>query len=138
MTKHLLDVEFDYDFQLIAICASVKDYKMAWALNRALNLNMERDTSDFEVNIGKNLSKHAIFRFHCTDSHVAYELIANKGTGGLLIPEQKQVQYFLLLYDNILVTLSDLCGMVRQISFVHLSFELDIEQLNNKENLITA
>ena len=49
----MLDVEFEYDFQLIGICCPAKDYKMAWELNRSLSIALKRDQGNFIVPIGK-------------------------------------------------------------------------------------
>lgn len=134
----MLDVEFDYDFQLIGICSQSKDYKMAWELNRALSIGLERDPNNFQIILGKSNSEHPIFRFQCEQSHVEYELIANKGTSGFLIPEKKQVPYFLLVYANILMPVGTIVNSIKNQTDVSLCFEVDIESLMNKENLITA
>ena len=136
--RHTLDIEYDCDFQLIGICSTAKDYKLAWEVNLSLDIQLARDPEDFSINLGKHLSHHPIFRYTCRQSHLAYELVTNKGTGGLLIPEQRQVQFFLLLYDNSLLTPNELAQRIKQANSVSLAFEIDIETLSNQENLITA
>ncbi len=138
MSRFVLDVEYDFEFDLIAICSNSKDYSLVWHLNRTLQIHMQRDLEDFSILLGKTSSTHAVFRFTCEETHASYELIKNKGTGGLLIPEQAQVQYFLLLYDNGLQTPDHVASTIKQINVVSLAFVMNVESLVNKENLITA
>ena len=59
-------------------------------------------------------------------------------TGAFLLPAKKQIQYFLLVYDNQLMTESSICENIRAIDLVHLVFSIDVESVVNKENLITT
>ncbi len=138
MSRFVLDVEYDFEFDLIGICSNSKDYSLVWNLNRNLDLELKRDLEDFNILLGKNSSTHSVFRYTCEETHASYELIKNKGTGGFLIPEQAQVQYFLLLYDNGLQTPDLVATNIKQINVVSLAFVLNVESLINKENLITA
>ena len=42
MTKLILDIEYEYDFQLFGIVSSVRDYKLAWWLNKELRLDLKK------------------------------------------------------------------------------------------------
>ena len=137
VTRHLLDIEYDYDFELIGICCTERDYRVAWAVNQCLNIQLQRESEDLEVALQKEPSRHPLYRYHCELTHISYELIANKGSGGYLVPEQRHADYFLLLYDNIILNVSDVVATLRNLTFVSLAFEIDAHSLKHKENLIT-
>ncbi|WP_370539754.1 IPExxxVDY family protein [Algoriphagus sp. Y33] len=40
MKKAKLLIEHTYDFELLGLVSPVKDYKMAWLINRELDLNL--------------------------------------------------------------------------------------------------
>ena len=48
MKKHLLEIEYDYDFVLIGISSHEKDYRVCWALNNKLGLELVK-TEPFEI-----------------------------------------------------------------------------------------
>jgi hypothetical protein len=40
--KHLLVEEYEYDFSLLGICCHEKDYRLCWAVNSTLDLNLTK------------------------------------------------------------------------------------------------
>jgi hypothetical protein len=48
MKKTRLVIEYDYDFVLLGITSSVKFYKLAWSVNKALGINLVR-IPDYEL-----------------------------------------------------------------------------------------
>lgn len=137
MSRFTLDVEYDYEFDLIAICSHAKDFKLVWGLNRELGIRLARTHTDHIVGQKRGNSEHPIYRYYCESNHVTYELIKNKGQAGFVLPEQHQADYLFLVYDNDMLNVSDLISQIRDISFVSIAFRVGVEQLKNKENLIT-
>jgi len=137
MSKHQLDIDYDYDFDAIGICSGAKEYKVAWSLNQLLEIQLERTAEDMEISTKAGVSKHTLYRYYCDQTHISYELLSNKGSTSYLIPEQRQADFFLILYDNIILNCAEIISKLRSITFVSTAFELDVENLKNKENLIT-
>ena len=137
MTKYQLEVEYDYDFILIGISCHVKDYRICWALNHALEIALEKQ-NDLEI-IRKNkkgTSEHAVFFYYDEENHTEFNVVHNVGTAGYLIPEQKQADFYLIIRNDFDLEIVDLVNKVRQIDFVLTAFEVDIESLKSKQNLL--
>lgn len=138
MTKFRLDIEYDYDFLLAGISCHEKPYRLCWAVNRALELNMER-TESLQIALKKNEkpSSFPLFIEENTQNDTATMLVSNRGDLGLLIPEQHQADYFFIArgpytdadHDRMLAEL-------KKISFVIMSYRLDPETLKSKQNLL--
>lgn len=138
MTKMVLDLDYEFEFQLFGICSSVKDYQMALSLNKSLEINLARTDEDYSIFFQSQESLHSMYSFYCEDTHINYELLSNKGSAGHLISKQKQINYFLLVYDNILFSEDEICEQIRRISHVRLGFTIPIESVPERENLITV
>ena len=132
-----MDIDYDFDFDAIGICSGAKDYKVAWRLNQLFDIRLERTPDDMEISNKSGISKHTLYRYRCEQTHIIYELLANKGSSGYLLPEQRQADYFLVLYDNIILNCTEIVHKLRTITFVSTAYEMDVERLRNKENLIT-
>ena len=137
MGKHLLDMDFDFDFDLIGICSNYKDYKFVWGINQSLNIQLVRAPKDHVISPNGFRSIHTIYRYYCEHTHISYELLANKGTQEYLVPEKRQIDFFLILYDNIIINLPDVVRKLRTLTFVSTAMEIEVDSLKNKENLIT-
>ena len=51
--KYYLEDAYEYDFLLIGISCHEKDYRISWALNQNLSLQLVKDKEDIEVLINK-------------------------------------------------------------------------------------
>lgn len=132
MSKFVLDIIEEYDFNLIGISCHSKDYRLCWELNKALNIALER-TDDYQL----EKSSFPFYEYLDEDNYLEHYFIANKGNAGFLIPEQKTVDYFLISKGNISDSLTDdfICK-INAISLVLTSFKIDPNQLKSKQNLL--
>ena len=65
--KHLLEEEYEYDFKLLGICCHEKDYRLCWAVNSTLDLNLSKSNKGIElIFLIKNLNQMQIFQ----NSHI--------------------------------------------------------------------
>ncbi len=135
MTKYQLEVEYDYDFILVGISCHAKDYRLCWALNNTLSLAMEKEDSDVEILHKKKVSQHSIFSYYHEENYTEYTLVLNRGTHGLLIPEQKQADYLLMIRNSFEDDIADVRKRVRGIEFVLMAFEIEVDGLKSKQNL---
>ena len=138
MGKHTLEIEYDYDFVLIGISSHEKDYRICWALNNQLGLNLVK-TDALEIKDKKqdDPSFFSLFSFELPDEFMEYFIIANRSEKGLLIPEQKQVDYFFIVRGEIENDkVMDMIRLIKESSLVQTAFRVDVNALKSKQNLI--
>ena len=138
MGKHTLEIEYDYDFVLIGISSHEKDYRICWAINNKLGLDLVK-TEPLEIKDKKQdeLSHFSLFIFEQPDEFKEYFVIANRSEKGLLIPEQKQVDYFFIIRgeddDDVII---EKIKQIKEINLVQTAFRIDVNGLKSKQNLI--
>ncbi|WP_353545537.1 IPExxxVDY family protein [Rhinopithecimicrobium faecis] len=138
----ILKTEFDLEleFKLIAINSALKDYRLCHFINKFANLNLQRANYEHSTaDRTKNSSYYFTLFEHITDDFEKEQyLISNKGIqGGLLIPENPNFDYFLLIKN--FIDEEDLHALVEalnKIPDVVLAKEILPKKLKSKENLI--
>ncbi|MFT7587816.1 MAG: hypothetical protein ACI959_000020 [Limisphaerales bacterium] len=136
--KTTLHVDFDFDFRLIGLVSPVRDYRIAWLLNRELKIELERK-EDLEIEGGKNLGRNWFSRFEWENmlDKSRFCLISNRFSGEYLIPERKSVDYFLLVYGTWYEKgLSDLLNSIKPIPDIQTTITIDPRDLRSRLNLI--
>ena len=136
--KQSIKVQFDYDFTLVAIVTSLKQYRLTSYLNKALELQFLR-TDDIQNQYNDDHEDGCYARYCADDeeNELRFDLIFNKHENGPLIKEKKEVDFFLLVYGpKSKIKLVDLIGKINSIQNVQLAFEVDASQLKSKQNLI--
>ncbi|MFA5781145.1 MAG: IPExxxVDY family protein [Bacteroidales bacterium] len=102
MTKKLrLDSNYDKDFTLIGIVSHLKDYRLIWAINEKMQLHLVK-MDDLKIFQDKKNNFNTFPLFYYDDPHAfkTYYCISNMGEKGLLFPEHKQTNYFMLIKGN--------------------------------------
>ena len=104
MGRNKLRIEYDFEFELLAINASVKEYKLAWILNKELGLSFHKEPNiEIEFLADKMMS---ISNFICTTEHQTMRLLSNRAENleekfnAFLIPELKNFDYFVMIEDE--------------------------------------
>ena len=161
LAKHTLEVSYDYDFLLIGISSHEKDYRICWALNKKLSLDLKK-TDSLEIK-GKKQTTPSYFSFFIFDKEedfLEYSVIANfsesksmdikthslfgmedanehHSENELLIPEQKQMNYFLVVRGEMEDdAVDELVKQIKEIDVVQTAVRIDATQLKSKQNLI--
>ena len=136
MTKHKLEIEYDYDFDLIGICCHQKDYRLCWSLNGVLDTHFTKAEDSLVIkNKGKNID-FPYYLYKDEENHIEYQLILNKFEKKVLIPEMQEVDFFLLIHNNYVIEVDDLLTKIKSIHFILSAFSVDIDDLKHKEHLI--
>lgn len=138
MNKFKLEIEYDYDFVLIGICSHEKDYRICWAINQKLDFDLKK-TEDLEIKEKKQAepSLFSMYVHENPEEYVEYYVIANRGANGMLVPEQKQADYFLMIRGTITDgQVESIIKQLREISMVLTAYEIDPTQLKSKHNLL--
>ena len=138
MNRTTLKYELDLDFVLIAITAPLKDYRLCFKINKQLHIDLTR-VDDLELVLYADAEPGYFSRYTFTESNteVEFNLVANKGTEGFLIPEMKKVDFFLLIHNYIdHDDLKEVIAGLNRIPEVAVAAEVDPKKVKSKENLI--
>lgn len=152
ITTHKIFGEFyEQTFTLIALHSSLEDFAMAYAINKSLKINLHRSKEDLDMS-GDISFPFFEWKDELTQSF--WQLIANTSgkeenlsTGVLflneasytikhLIPEYKDVDYFLKIEHDDSYEDAILLKSVLSISEVVTAYTLDANKLKSKQNLI--
>ena len=141
MKKAKLQIEPAFDFELLGIVSPIREYRMAWLVNQELELNLIK-ADDLELEF-LNAEKLEIAQYLLSLPHGFIQLLKNKAINSTqqaayLIPELKNLDYFLLVQDE--TEQLDLSNFMEKLSrnpLVQSIVRIDISKLKSKENLLT-
>ena len=162
MAKHTLILEPDYDFVLIGISSHAKDYRICWALNNKLNIDLKKIDS-LEIKGNKKLSTPSFFstfKFDDPGNFLEYVVLENFSEGKApspkentlfkeergaepsveneyLIPEYKHLNFFFIVKgeenEN---RVGELVTEIKQLEMVLTAIPIEVTTLKSKHNLI--
>lgn len=156
--KLVLDEVFEQPYKLIAIHSSVEDYKLAYLLNKHLNLRLARSPKDIDLHMEKEHVLFAHFLYEDQQKYCSYHLVSNitrretmSGSGedsllfgehlavkkSYLLPEFKQVDFLVKIEDEMdAVSEKLLISRILEIQQVSTAYAIDFDRIKTKENLI--
>jgi hypothetical protein len=141
MAKNKLDISYEIDFDLIAINASIKEYKLAWVLNKSLGWDLAKK-NNIEIEFTGNKSLSVSNYFYKTE-YQSFRLIKNRAEdleeqfNAFLIPELKNFDYFVMLEnESDSFDLNSFISKIKQIPFVQFAVIVDTAALKSRDNLI--
>ncbi len=140
MKVNKLDIEYEFEFELIGIVSAAKDYKLAWAINKSIDIELIRD-NDHELFLRKKSKTQFAYYSHHTE-HTSFRLFKNRSLNngsamGYLIPELKQMDYFLVVEgEEILNNSLNLAQQLNNINVVNTALKIATDKLKSKENLL--
>ncbi|HEY8400991.1 MAG TPA: IPExxxVDY family protein [Cytophagaceae bacterium] len=136
-----LVVDYDFDFQVLAVISAAKGYKMAWNLNKAFKINLCKE-EDICLNF-VNDSQLVINSYVYETEYSCFRLLKNKSceftniAKPFLLPELKEYDYIILLSGETEMFDSDMVvEKIKQIPVVEYVKKVDLQSLKSKENLI--
>ena len=138
MNKKILKFEIDLDFVLIAVTSSLKDYRVCYLINKHLKFNFVRQP-DLQVDIYQNNDPvlFSIFHYYWETTETEFYFIANKGSDGLLIPEMREVDYFIMIKNYIDEDdLDNIITMLNRIPEIMAAVKIDPKKIKSRENLL--
>ena len=141
MRKNRLIVSYDYAFVLLGITAPVKDYKLAWNINKSINIHLIKE-DDLHIDFIGN--QHLVIsNFLFEKEHCKLRLLKNKAeeesrpSVAYLLPELAELDYFLMIADpaaNFPIPI--VMQKLKELQIVQFLTQIRIDTLKNKENLI--
>ncbi|MQP23851.1 IPExxxVDY family protein [Flavobacterium sp. LMO8] len=142
------------DYELIAIHSSLDDYKLAFMLNKELDIQLSKNNAYVEIAIPEGKSAFSNFTFDDEKNDIIWTLIDNKTTiinskkqptslfeqvdiTVFLLPEFKKADY-LIKIENIDYGFDSepIIEKIQKIKNVTTAYAIDITNLKSKNNLI--
>lgn len=141
MRKRKLAIEDYFDFDLIGIVSTVKEYKLAWHINEVtpLQLAKELDVSiEFSGNDKILISNFVFKQEYLSATLLKNRLIAKPNRGSpFLVEELKQFDYFLKYKEEIeQTTVKDILTLLKTSEVVEYAAILALSTIKSRENLI--
>ena len=131
-TRFTLECVDELDFTVLAINSHTKAYKLCWSINSSMQLNFEKDI-DHNIKGDLWFSRYN----YVSDEGIKYDLLANRSKKGYLVPNQKSINYFLIIKnDSWKNDKIDFMSKLRSMPDVLLAFEVDIENLKYIDRFI--
>lgn len=139
--KSRLNVSYNYEFHLIAIVSSLKEYKLAWHLNNQFDIDLEKKEDVFlEFNKG---GKIFISNYLFETNTGTIQLLKNKPldfsniANPYLLSELKNYDYLLKLEGEIHeMGVEDFHSGLKVVNNVQFISTINVENLKYKDNLI--
>lgn len=145
-----LDIEYDFDFEVIGVVSSLSGYQLAWSINNSLKIDLAKE-KDIELNF---TSKKVVISNYIFEEEYSYlRLIKNKSAEETLVNNELslfnvgQSEYFLpelKRYDFIIQIEGiidnkeayEIVGELNALRKVELANLIDLDDIKEKDNLI--
>lgn len=125
MARHKLDMDPDPAVTLIGISCHVNDYRLCWALNRALGINLTRRPQDITEPGPERMASYSAFDHMDSGTQAQFVLVNNHSGDGVLLKEHRHADYFLVVDECAPITAEELIEQVRRTEFVLTAYALD-------------
>ncbi len=155
--KLMLDDVFeDVSCSLIAMHCTIEDYRLAYMLNKFLNIRLVRKFEDLDFDNG--ITKYSVFEYEDAKKLINWSLISNickietdskLNSDSLfshnhkvirtynLVPEYRKVNYFLKIDSEFSNSKKNqIINNILRIPQVAMTYSVDMSKLKSKDNLI--
>lgn len=136
--KLLLELDSDYDFKLMGIVTTAEVYRLGWLMHAKLRLFVER-MEDVEIHVPKKAATayFPLYEFQDEEQRLEYFLLGNRSDGNFLVPEMKQINYWLMIrgvFENLSTT--KLLSRVKSLPQIQTALWINPSELKSKDNLM--
>jgi|MDSW01.1.fsa_nt_gb hypothetical protein len=143
------------EYYLFALHTPLIDYKLAYMLNKNLNINLNRISSDLDI-VGQS-GLYSVFQYEDHDNFLNWSLISNysflselsPSNNGLLFQDNEvelkkskllnefdNIDYFLKIENNIdSIKIKKIIQLIYKIPNIISAYSLNVKKVKNKENL---
>lgn len=136
MARLRLDPPPEPDVTIIGISSHVHDYRLCWALNRSMGLELARRATDIVDDTKHGPAHYAVFDHADPETEASYTLVSNNGRDGRLIKDQRQANYFLIVDAEEAERRPALLDHVLATEFVLTAFPLTYKELRAGHKLL--
>ncbi|WP_374949706.1 IPExxxVDY family protein [Mucilaginibacter sp.] len=138
LNRKNLKFEIDFDFILIALTSSLKDYRICYLINKYLNFNFAK-ADDLKIDISQASGPvlFSLYNYHWETTETDFYFIGNKGSEGYLVPEMREADYFILIKNYIDDTdLENMIYNLNKIPEIVAAVKIDPKKIKSRENLL--
>lgn len=137
MKKKRLEIDYHYDFELLGVISTSKGYKLAWEINKSLNIRLIRqsDLTLYSRNQKESIHNHFSYVTRTFSLRVFKNKTSEVESGvRFLVPEYPHMDYIIMLRgsDNT----EEILELLRNIPSVELIAFIPLAALKSKENFI--
>lgn len=136
MAKLKLGLDPDPEVFLIAISSHVNDYRLCWSLNRKLGISLTRRDTDIEEPGPEQMAHYTAFDHTEEITRAQYSLVSNHAPEGVLVTDQRQADFFLVVDLATHRPPVEVLEQVRGAEFVLTAFPLDPRELRGAHKLL--
>ena len=136
-----LVIEYDYDcLHLLGIISSMKDYTLAWNLNKIFNLNFRKE-EDLRYDSAKG-GYFFISNFIFETEFSTFRLLKNRATEFVntlkpfIAPEIKHYDYIFVIESEDGVEIEGFKSKIKFINNIELVTVVDCQELESKSNFL--
>ena len=116
--------DFELDFLILGINSHIKLYKLCWEINKKLHTSFVKNKN----HIINNNQEFERFSYRNKNSEITYNIISNISTTGYLEPNNKSVNYFMIVQGEVYNTQKTI-ERLNQIEDILLVFELNLSKI---------
>jgi hypothetical protein len=132
---HRLELQPEYDFELIALVCNLRDYKMCFELNDTMELALKRAPDIALDDKDRNRSLHVHYAAVDGDN-LEFRVVANKGTKGYFVPEKRNIHYFLLIRNANRAFGDSFFSRLRGMPWLEGAYRLDPNELRSAAHFL--
>lgn len=131
------DFKPDMDFRLLGLGCRENDYRLSWAINKAMNINLAK-SENLEIKNPKfsEIQQFSVYVNEVEESEEELLLISNRCENGYLIEELKNIDYFLLFRNYPKDDFKSFIPVVKSIDEILLVVEIDPKELKSGQKFI--
>ncbi|HEY3406080.1 MAG TPA: IPExxxVDY family protein [Ohtaekwangia sp.] len=139
MKKSKLIIDYEFDFNLMGLLATVKGYKLAWEINQALHIQLIKQP---DLVVGFKNEAERSFSFYAFETQFnRLKLFKNKPSETdpgkyFLIPEFPHFDFIILAAMKDLYAPQQLLDLIKSVPSVQLASYIPMEGLKSKSNFI--
>jgi hypothetical protein len=161
MAVHKLYIEDfeEEDYHIIAIHTSLEDYRLAYFLNREIEIRLYKSDFDIQTKVKQGKTSFARFSYEDNENIIRWNLVQNKneveGSGNgrstdlfsnsntsflslaYLLPEYKKVDFFLKIENaENGIDINEIVSKINSIDGITMVYAVDKNKIKSKNNLI--
>jgi hypothetical protein len=132
-----LDKEYIKEYHLIGIACHLKDYRLIYNINKVLGCDLKKQ-EDLVFCPAKDKLKINYSFYSYSDDNIEYYILSNRNPDGILIAEQKQIDYILIIKGQINNQhIRSVINSVSTIPSVLMTYEIKPESVKNLDLILS-
>lgn len=147
------------DFHVIAIHTALEDYRLAYFINREIEIGLCKNNNDIQSQVKEGSTSFARFTFEDHENAIKWNLVQNKNevesvenntsqnlfsnsknsfsATAYLLPEYKKVDFFLKIENaEHEIDVAKIVAKISAIDGITMVYNVDKEKIKSKNNLI--